>query len=124
MVDRSEATRRCTAVRALRGPAPFLGSNAVAISPDGKNVYVASSESDAIAIFKRKPKTGSLSQRQGTAGCISAKGGGCATALGLEHPNSVAVSADGANVYATSLESNAVVDLHPRSVDRRALAGR
>ncbi len=108
VVDRSEANRRCTSVRALRGPAPFLGSNAVAISPDGKNVYVASSQSDAIAIFKRKPKTGELSQRRGTAGCISAKGGGCATAVGLEHPNSVAVSADGDNVYATSLISNAV----------------
>jgi DNA-binding beta-propeller fold protein YncE len=108
LVDRSVAGRRCTPVRALRGPAPFLGSNAIAISPDAKNVYVASSKSNAIAIFRRHPRSGRLTQRSGVAGCISAKGGGCAQAVGLEHPNSVAVSADGNNVYATSLISNAV----------------
>ncbi|MEA2332011.1 MAG: hypothetical protein QOH58_2149 [Thermoleophilaceae bacterium] len=96
-------------MRALRGPAPFLGSNAVAISRDGRNVYVASSSSDAIAIFKRSAKTGKLTQRSGAGGCIAAKGaGGCAKARGLNGPNSVAVSADGKNVYATSLVSDAV----------------
>ena len=47
-------------VRALRGPAPFLGSHAIAISPDGRNVYVASSKSNAIAIFTRDARTGAL----------------------------------------------------------------
>jgi DNA-binding beta-propeller fold protein YncE len=96
-------------VRALRGPAPFLGSHAVAISPDGRDVYVASSGSDAIAIFRRNARTGTLTQRSGHAGCIALRGaGGCAKAIGLGHPNSVAVSADGKNVYATSLASDAV----------------
>ncbi len=109
LVDRSEAKQKCTSVRALRGPAPFLGSEAVAISPDAKHVYVASSRSSAIAIFKRNAKTGELSQRKGTAGCIAAGGrSGCAPAVGLEGPNSVAVSADGKNVYATSVASDAV----------------
>ncbi len=109
LVDRSESTRGCTPVRALRGPAPILGSNAVAISPDGKSLYVASSQSDAIAVFKRNPRSGALSQRSGAAGCISAGGvSGCAAAVGLLRPNSVTVSADGANVYATSVGSNAV----------------
>ena len=125
VVDRSEATRGCTPVRALRGPAPFLGSNAVAISPDGKNVYVASSESDAIAIFKRKPKTGKPDPAPGDRGLhLRRRRGGCATAVGLEHPNSVAVSADGANVYATSVGQQRGRDLQPRPVDRRALPGR
>src|SRR5829696_2379135 len=53
LVDRSTPRRGCRPVRALGGPAPFLGSNAVAISRDGKNVYVAASRSDAIAIFRR-----------------------------------------------------------------------
>ena len=66
-------------MRALREPAPFLGSNAVAISPDGKNVYVASSRSDAIAVFRRNARTGRLAQRSGAAGCIA---GGCAEARG------------------------------------------
>ncbi len=97
-------------MRALHGPAPLLGSHALAISPDGRNVYVASSRSNAIAVFSRNARTGKLTQRSGPDGCIAARGaGGCATAEGLGAPNSVAVSADGKNVYATSLASNAVV---------------
>ena len=34
LVDRATPRRGCTSVRALRGPAPFLGSEAIAISPD------------------------------------------------------------------------------------------
>lgn len=109
LVDRSESRRGCKGVRALDGPAPFLGSNAVAISRDGKNVYVAASRSDAIAVFGRNSRTGKLTQRSGTAGCIAAGGAdGCAEARGLNGPNSVAVSPDGKNVYATSLISDAV----------------
>ncbi len=96
-------------MRALRGPAPFLGSRALALSPDGRYVYVASSTSNAIAIFKRNPRSGVLTQRAGAAGCVALEGaGGCAKALGLRHPNSVVVSPDGMSVYATSLASDAV----------------
>lgn len=110
LVDRSAPRPHCTRVRALRGPAPFLGSDALAMSADGRNVYVASSRSDAIAVFSRNAKTGTLTQRPGPAGCISAGGAaGCAKAIGLRGPNSVAVSADGKNVYATSLGSNALL---------------
>jgi DNA-binding beta-propeller fold protein YncE len=115
LVDRSapakgsKAPKGCKRVRALGGPAPFLGSNALAISGDGRNVYVASSRSDAIAVFTRNARSGKLTQRSGAAGCIALKGaGGCATARGLNGPNSVAVSADGRSVYATSLLSDAV----------------
>jgi fibronectin-binding autotransporter adhesin len=109
LVDRSKPLPGCKAVRALRGPAPFLGSGAVAISRDGRNVYVASSSSDAIAIFRRNARTGKLTQRSGVAGCIALKGAtGCAKARGLNGPNSVTVSADGKNVYATSVISDAV----------------
>jgi DNA-binding beta-propeller fold protein YncE len=96
-------------VRALGGPALLLGSNAIAISPDGTSVYVAASKSNAIAIFRRDAATGTLTQAASTAGCIALAGaGGCATAVGLAGPNSLAVSADGRNVYATALTSNAV----------------
>jgi DNA-binding beta-propeller fold protein YncE len=105
----SKAAAGCGAARALEGPGPFMGSRAIALSPDGKNVYVASSKSDAIAIFSRNRKTGALNQPAGSNGCIAAKGaGGCAKATGLDGPNSVAVSANGRNVYATSRASNAI----------------
>ncbi len=110
VADRSTHRRGCTLVRALQGPAPFLGSGAVAISADGQNVYVASSRSNAIAVLRRDAGTGKLTQRPGAAGCIAAGGSGdCATAIGLRGANSVAVSADGKNVYATAFGSNGLV---------------
>jgi DNA-binding beta-propeller fold protein YncE len=109
LVDRSKASSGCGLARALRGPGPFMGSRAIALSPNGKNVYVASSRSDAIAIFSRNSSTGALAQPRGAAGCVAVKGAsGCASAVGLNSPNSVAVSPDGLNVYATSRASNTV----------------
>lgn len=122
VVDRSTPARGCASVRALRGPAPFLGSQAVAISPDGSNVYVASSASNAIAVFRRDASTGTLTQAGGAGGCIAAAGaGGCARALGLIGPSSVAVSPDGRNVYATAVTSDAV-DVFRRNPTTGALA--
>jgi DNA-binding beta-propeller fold protein YncE len=113
VVGQSATSRAgCTVVRALNGPGPFLGSRAVAVSPDGRNVYVAASDAKAIAVFARDARTGALRQRSGTAGCIAVGGsGGCARGRSLTGPNSVAVSGDGKTVYATSFESDAVAVL-------------
>lgn len=109
VIDHTRSHGSCGAGRALRGPGPFLGSEAIKISPDGRNVYVASSNSNAIAIFQRNASTGVLTQLPGAGGCIAVGGAdGCATGLGLDGPNSVAVSPDGKNVYATSVKSDAV----------------
>lgn len=114
LVDQSQPGKAgCTTVRALRAPAPFLGSEAVTLSPDGRQLYVASSGSDAIAIFQRDATSGKLTQSAGPAGCISSRPGDeCALAVGLAGPNSVAVSPDGTSVYATSLKSEAVTAFH------------
>lgn len=109
LVDSSAHTKGCGVARALKGPGPFMGSRAIALSPDGKSVYVASSRSDAIAIFRRDPRDGTLTQPKGAAGCVAAKGAEhCGVAIGLDGPNSVAVSPDGRNVYATSRASNSI----------------
>jgi DNA-binding beta-propeller fold protein YncE len=109
LVDRTTPTKGCGTARALEGPGPFMGSRAVAVSADGKNVYVASSRSNAIAVFRRNPRAGALGQPSGAAGCVAAKGAfECGKAIGLNGPNSVAVSPNGRNVYVTSRGSNAV----------------
>ncbi|HMJ73307.1 MAG TPA: beta-propeller fold lactonase family protein [Solirubrobacterales bacterium] len=109
LVDRSTPAKGCGTARALEGPGPFMGSRAIAVSADGKNVYVASSRSNAVAVFRRNPKTGALGQPSGAAGCVAAKGAfECGKAVGLNGPNSVAISPNGRNVYVTSRGSNAV----------------
>ncbi len=86
-----------------------MGSRAIAVSPDGSNVYVAASRSNAVAVFRRNQKTGVLGQPSGAAGCVAVRGVfECGQANGLNGPNSVAVSPDGRNVYVTSRGSNAI----------------
>lgn len=99
----------CAKARALRGPGPFMGSRAIAVSGDGRNVYVASSKSDAIAVFDRDRVTGALRQPGGAEGCVAAGGAeGCGTAVGLDGPNSVALSPNGRYLYATARASASV----------------
>ena len=107
VVDQSALHQGCRLVRSLLGPAPFTGSNAVAVSPDGRNVYVASSESDTVTVLRRAGKR--LVQPQGRAGCIG--GGpfsGCVPAGALDKPTSVAVSPNGKHVYVAAMRSSAV----------------
>jgi DNA-binding beta-propeller fold protein YncE len=112
------ANKLCGRARALKGAGPGVGSRAIAISPDGRNVYVAASGSDAIAVFDRSRATGALSQPQGKAGCVASAAGkakgasSCDLAIGLDAPNSVAVSPDGRNVYATTRDSSSVIAFH------------
>ena len=46
-------------------------ANGVAVSPDGKNVYVASYGSAAVARLDRDPSTGTITQTTGTSGCVA-----------------------------------------------------
>jgi 6-phosphogluconolactonase (cycloisomerase 2 family) len=84
------------------------GTTAVAISRDGKSVYFASGNDDAIVRFKRDRDTGALAPK----GCIADKdsSAGCGrTTKGLTNPHAVTVSRDGKSVYATGSQDNAIV---------------
>jgi DNA-binding beta-propeller fold protein YncE len=80
----------------------------VAVSPDGKNVYVSSSS--AVAVFQRNASTGALWQLRGTAGCVSesGNGGACADGKALESGWSAVVSPDGNNLYVATTASSAI----------------
>ncbi len=86
---------------------PLTGADAVAVSPDGKSVYVTSASSGTVTHFFAAP-AGQLTYD----GCVSngGSGGACADARGnsLEDPNAVAVSPDGKSVYVTAGQPGAV----------------
>ena len=73
----------------------------MAVSPNGKNVYVAGAS--GIAVLDRNLTTGGLTQQTaGTAGCVSGSGTGgtCGTAAALgSFSDAVVVSPQGENVY-------------------------
>lgn len=77
------------------------GAYALAISPDGKNVYVASDVDDAVSVFGVVPETGELSP-----------GGfftdGASGVDGLAGARSIAVSPDGKHVYAGGFGDDAI----------------
>lgn len=74
---------------------------AIALSPDGASLYVASREEDAVVVFDRDASTGLLTFRQVVRD-------GLAGADGLDHASGVTVSPDGAHVYATGEHDDAV----------------
>ena len=97
---------QCTGGRALYEP------RSVTISPDGKHVYVASGNNDAMAVLQRDRITGALTQRSGLEGCISADGNGtCTRVRAVDFPSSVAVTKDGKHVYVASYYGHAVAVL-------------
>ena len=83
------------------------GAGSVAVSSDGKSVYVASEGDSAISIFKRNRRNGQLKPK----GCVTdslAPGDNCTpTADGLDGASWVTVTGDGKSVYATG--SSAIV---------------
>ncbi len=99
----------CTAGRALSGP------DVVAVSRDGRNVYVGSFFGNAVLAFARNPASGALGQLEGSAGCIALEPkeatSSCAKGIALGAIEGLAVSPDGTTVYAAAATSNAIAVL-------------
>ncbi len=79
----------------------LAGASALVLSPDAQHVYVAGSSDNAVAVFNRNTSTGALTfvevQKDGVGGVD-----------GLFTANTVAVSSDGAHVYAAGYNDQAV----------------
>jgi DNA-binding beta-propeller fold protein YncE len=71
----------------------------VAISPDGMNVYTAGNR---VAVLARDPVTGGLTQLPGQTGCIGSGSRLCSPPRALEISDTLAVSAEGRNVYVSA----------------------
>ncbi|HEX8103343.1 MAG TPA: beta-propeller fold lactonase family protein [Solirubrobacteraceae bacterium] len=80
----------------------------VTLSPDGRTLYAAAYEADAVTAFARAAD-GTLTQRTGPGACVADTGGGqCGDATALDGAISVTVSPDGENAYVAGIESQAV----------------
>lgn len=106
----------------------LAGANQVAVAPDGRNVYVTGRSDDAVVNFQRAP-SGTLTPRN----CVSDTGGACNSATqGLDGARGLAISADGANVYAAGQNDDALVaftrdpiagDLVPLDLEQHGAGG-
>ena len=93
----------CTAARGLDD------ARAVALSPDGKSLYVASSTPATITTFNVDARTGLLQQLNLSAGCLtSIAQPDCGDARALEGATAIVVSPDGLHVYAAAAGAGAV----------------
>jgi 6-phosphogluconolactonase (cycloisomerase 2 family) len=93
--------KTCVSARGLSGAA------ALALSPDGLNLYVASADADAVSMFKRDAATGLLTP----IGCISDDGSDrlCGNGNTMRGASAIVASGDGKNVYVAAGGSNAVL---------------
>ena len=124
----SPGTGACAAIPGITsggGQSGIDNPQAMALSPDGKSLYLASGNDAAVGRFDRDPATGALTYQ----GCITGEtgsgptgGGGndaCAAVTtvttsngfdsGLDNLRSIAVSSDGVSVYAVSGGDDSIV---------------
>jgi DNA-binding beta-propeller fold protein YncE len=90
--------------------------NAIALAPDGQNIYVTSSDDSAVVAIARDPNTGAVRQLDGATGCIQSMsnlpaGRTCTPGRRLQGANGVAVSDDGRFVYASTYLNRSIAIL-------------
>ncbi len=88
----------------LEGEAGVQGLSgvlAVAVSPDGRNVYTVAPSSDAVAVFTRDPATGALTQ-------LEQQQDGAGNVDGIAYAAALVISPDGGFVYVAGSRDDAV----------------
>nr|WP_221383003.1 beta-propeller fold lactonase family protein [Actinoplanes polyasparticus] len=103
LADPASVPPGCVAAPGLNGAA------AVAVTPDGRQVYVVARESSAVVALSRDPASGALTWL----GCWSGDSGArqdlaCAPARGLAFVQEVIVSPDGRHVYASGTDAHTI----------------
>jgi 6-phosphogluconolactonase (cycloisomerase 2 family) len=79
----------------------LAGVLAIAVSPDGRNVYAAGGNSNAVVVFHRDAVTGAL-------GLVEVQRDGVDGTDGLAFPSSLALSPGGDHLYVTGSHDDAV----------------
>jgi DNA-binding beta-propeller fold protein YncE len=110
----------CVSARVAGCTAGGIGTaDAVTVSPDGRNVYVAGGigSNGAMAILRRDVRTGQLFTLPPKRGCVHVYRGSarCVGVRALETPSSIAVSPDGHNVYVAASSNSAVTTFARRA---------
>lgn len=87
----------------------------VEVAPDGKTLYASSGDNDTIAVLPLNRETGAAGQLAGAPGCLSATGttpapenATCTKLRGFDAPLGIALSPDGASLYAASTVSRSL----------------
>jgi len=105
MFRRDAATGRLTFLGARQegvdGVTGLAGAAAVSLDPTGRDVFVASSSGGAVTSFDRDATTGLLA-------FVQTRRDGAGDIDGLGGAGGLAVTPDGANVYVTGLQDNAL----------------
>ena len=108
---RDAATGQLTFVQVLKdgvsGVDGLYGASSVTVSPDGSHVYATGYSDNALAVFQRDMATGQLT-------FVQVLKDGVGGVDGLYDANSVTVSPDGRQVYATGYSDKALGRLPPR----------
>ena len=91
----------------------LAGATAMAIAPDGRSLYVAGHDANAVASFSIDPVGGALLQLGGKGACVRGgdDAGACLDGRALLGADALAISPDGAIVYAAAKDIDAVAVL-------------
>jgi DNA-binding beta-propeller fold protein YncE len=108
------STRACASQNATEEVALMEKPTALAISPNGQDVYVAVSSHNAVVELERETATGLLKVMSSGKACVTGESGGeceIREAKGFNEPYGIVVSPDGESVYVASVKGESIAEL-------------